>query len=52
VAGGDDTQTLQQFAVDWEYEASLKSGLAITMMVIGGVLLITGAFLIYQNRNK
>ena len=52
VAGGDDTQTLQQFAVDWEYEASLKSGLAITMMVIGGVLLITGAFLIYQNRDK
>lgn len=52
VAGGDDTQTLQQFSVDWEYEASLKSGLAITMMVIGGVLLITGAFLLYQNRNN
>ena len=50
VAGGDDTQTLQQFAVDWEYEASLKSGLAIAMMVIGGILLITGALLIYQNR--
>ncbi len=52
VAGGDDTQTLQQFAVDWEYEASLKSGLAIAMMVIGGVLLITGALLIYQNRTN
>jgi hypothetical protein len=52
VAGGDDTQTLQQFSVDWEYEASLNSGLAITMMVIGGVLLITGAFLLYQNRNN
>jgi hypothetical protein len=52
VAGGDDTQTLQQFSVDWEYEASLKSGLAITMMVIGGALLITGAFLLYQNRNN
>ena len=52
VAGGDDTQTLQQFAVDWEYEASLKSGLAITMMVIGGILLITGALLIYQNRTN
>jgi len=52
VAGGDDTQTLQQFSVDWEYEASLKSGLAITMMVIGGSLLITGAFLLYQNRNN
>ena len=52
VAGGDDTQTLQQFAVDWEYEASLKSGLAIAMMVIGGILLITGALLIYQNRTN
>lgn len=51
VAGGDDTQTLQQFSVDWEYEASLKSGLAITMMVIGGVLLIIGAFFLYQNRD-
>jgi hypothetical protein len=52
VAGGDDTQTLQQFSVDWEYEASLKSGLAITMMVIGGVLLIIGAFFLYQNRDN
>ncbi len=52
VAGGDDTQTLQQFAVDWEYEASLKSGLAIAMMVIGGILLITGALLIYQHRTN
>tara|TARA_B110000444_G_scaffold103036_1_gene97321 strand:+ start:53687 stop:54298 length:612 start_codon:yes stop_codon:yes gene_type:complete len=24
VAGGDDAQTLQQFEVDWEYEASLE----------------------------
>lgn len=24
VAGGDDTQTLQQFEVNWEYEASLE----------------------------
>jgi hypothetical protein len=52
VAGGDDTQTLQQFTVDWEYEASLKSGLAITRMGIGGVLLIIGAFFLYQNRDN
>ena len=35
VAGGDDSQTLQQFSVDWGYEASLKSGIATPMMLIG-----------------
>ena len=44
VAGGEDSQTLQQFSVDWEYEASLKSGVAIPMMLIGIGLLIYSIF--------
>ena len=39
VAGGDDSQTLQQFSVEWEYEASLRSDIATPMMIIGGGLI-------------
>jgi hypothetical protein len=45
VAGGDDSETLQQFTVDWEYEASLKSGIAVVMMYLGIGML---AFAIFQ----
>ena len=48
VAGGDDTQTLQQFDVDWNYQASLKSGLAIGLIMIGLVLTVTGAIFWYR----
>ena len=43
VAGGDDSQTLQQFDVDWNYEASLKSTLAISLLFVGLSLAATGA---------
>jgi len=36
VAGGDDTQTLQQFEVEWEYEASL--GVSSTAYIVFAVL--------------
>lgn len=36
VAGGDDTQSLQQFDVEWEYEASL--GVSSTAYIIFAVL--------------
>ena len=39
VAGGDDSQSLQQFSVDWEYEATLKSGITTPLLLIGmGIL--------------
>ena len=48
VAGGDDSQTLQQFDVDWNYEASLKSTLAISLLFVGLSLAATGAIFWYR----
>ena len=48
VAGGDDSQTLQQFDVDWNYEASLKSTLAIFLLFVGLSLAATGAVFWYR----
>lgn len=48
VAGGDDSQTLQQFDVDWNYEASLKSTLAISLLFVGLSLAATGAVFWYR----
>ena len=48
VAGGDDSQTLQQFDVDWNYEASLKSTLAISLLLVGLSLAATGAVFWYR----
>ena len=48
VAGGDDSQTLQQFDVDWNYEASLKSTLAISLLFVGLSLATTGAVFWYR----
>lgn len=44
VAGGEDTQSLQQFSVNWEYEATLKGGVAIPLMIIGAALLFYSIF--------
>ena len=44
VAGGEDTQSLQQFSVDWEYEATLKSGVVIPLMLLGLALLFYSIF--------
>tara|TARA_B100001248_G_scaffold257545_1_gene240273 strand:+ start:357 stop:941 length:585 start_codon:yes stop_codon:yes gene_type:complete len=52
VAGGDDTQTLQQFDVDWTYQASLKSTLAIGLLLVGLMLTISGAIFWYKNSKK
>ena len=48
VAGGDDTQTLQQFDVDWNYQASLKSELAIVLLFYGLSMSIAGAVLWFK----
>ena len=48
VAGGDDTQTLQQFGVDWNYQASLKSGLAIMLLFVGLSMSVAGAVLWFK----
>jgi len=48
VAGGDDSQTLQQFDVEWNYQASLKSTLAIALLFIGLTLTISGAVFWYR----
>lgn len=48
VAGGDDSQTLQQFDVEWNYQASLKSILAIALLFIGLTLTISGAVFWYR----
>ena len=48
VAGGDDSQTLQQFDVDWNYEASLKSTLAISLLFVGLSLAATGGVFWYR----
>ncbi len=48
VAGGDDTQTLQQFDVDWNYQASLKSGLAIMLLLVGLSMSVAGAVLWFK----
>ncbi len=44
VAGGEDTQSLQQFSVDWGYEATLKSGVVIPLMLLGLALLFYSIF--------
>ena len=38
VAGGDDSQTLQQFDVNWQYQATIKSTLATILIIIGSVM--------------
>ena len=48
VAGGDDSQTLQQFDVDWSYHASLKSVLAISLLLTGLSLATFGAVMWYR----
>ena len=48
VAGGDYSQTLQQFDVDWNYEASLNSTLAISLLFVGLSLAATGAIFWYR----
>ena len=48
VAGGDDTQTLQQFDVDWNYQATLKSGLAIMLLFVGLSMSVAGAVLWFK----
>ncbi|DAC58184.1 MAG TPA: hypothetical protein HA354_04145 [Candidatus Poseidoniaceae archaeon] len=48
VAGGDDSQTLQQFDVEWNYQASLKSTFAIALLIIGLTLTISGAIFWYR----
>ena len=48
VAGGDDSQTLQQFDVAWNYQASLKSTFAIALLFIGLTLTISGAVFWYR----
>ena len=50
VAGGDDSQTLQQFDVDWSYQASLKSVLAISLLLAGLSLATFGAVMWYRQR--
>ena len=52
VAGGDDSQTMQQFDVDWNYQASLKSTLAISFLVIGLIFAISGTTLWYKMSNR
>ena len=49
VAGGEDSQTMQQFNVDWSYSASLKSGLAIGAMILGTILLIIPLISLLKN---
>tara|TARA_B110000444_G_scaffold261555_1_gene315244 strand:+ start:26467 stop:27033 length:567 start_codon:yes stop_codon:yes gene_type:complete len=44
VAGGDDSQSLQQFSVDWGYEATLKSGITTPFLLIGIGLLSYSIF--------
>ena len=36
VAGGDDTQSLQQFEVNWEYEATLDT--SSTLYIVTGIV--------------
>ena len=48
VAGGDDSQTLQQFDVEWNYQASLKSTFAIALLFIGLTLTISGTVFWYR----
>ena len=50
VAGGDDSQTLQQFDVDWSYQASLKSIFAISLLLTGLGLAIVGGVMWYKQR--
>ena len=52
VAGGDDSQTMQQFDVDWNYQASLKSTLAISFLVIGLIFAISGTTFWYKMSNQ
>jgi hypothetical protein len=44
VAGGDDVQSLQQFDVEWQYEASLPSSTAWPLVGVGVLLAIIAAF--------
>tara|TARA_B100000902_G_C27249277_1_gene884335 strand:- start:105 stop:680 length:576 start_codon:yes stop_codon:yes gene_type:complete len=48
VAGGEDSQTLQQFEVDWNYQASLNSSLAIILIITGLIMTTTGAMFWYR----
>ncbi len=44
VAGGEDDESLQQFSVEWEYEAMLKGGVAIPLLLIGTALVFYSIF--------
>ena len=44
VAGGDDVQSLQQFDVEWQYEASLPSSTAWPLVGVGVLLAFIAAF--------
>ena len=44
VAGGEDSESLQQFSVNWEYEAMLKGGVAIPLLLIGTALVFYSIF--------
>lgn len=44
VAGGDDVQSLQQFEVEWQYEASLPSSTAWPLVAVGVFFAFLAAF--------
>ena len=50
VAGGDDSPQPLPFDVDWSYQASLKSTLAISLLFTGLTLAIIGAVMWYKMR--
>ena len=52
VAGGEDSQTMQQFNVDWSYSASLKSGFAIGAMILGNNIVDSAAYFISKSWNE
>ena len=52
VVGGDDVQTLQQFNVEWGYNVSIKSGLAMVLMVVGGILLVGSVVIILKMKEN
>lgn len=51
VAGGDDSDQLKSFTVDWEYQAGLRWGLAIPLFLISGALGILAAIGLPQRQD-
>jgi len=45
-------QTLQQFNVEWGYNVSIKSGLAMVLMVVGGILLVGSVVIILKMKEN